>query len=231
MDPVAPPQKRRRRRALRALFAVAAFLLIVPVACIEVAYRIELARIPERPPSPAPLLPPLVVRSAGVQLFDTPDPEMTPIYPWTLPIALATIHLGRTPPLTPEALAASAVLRSGHHRPHLWWAIDSGVLATWISRHLSAREAICVALSEMTFAGGTYGIEAAARRIFDKSPQDLDAGEIAELLALSHQPAFADRPDKLRASRDGVLRRLHLHGVIDEPTMLAATKRDVRRFK
>jgi hypothetical protein len=233
VDPVAPPSRRRRRRLLRALVAVAAFLVVVPLAAIELAYQIEIARIPERPPAPAPSFPPLVVRSLAVQLFDTPDPEMTPIYPWSPPIAIARVKLGARPRLTPEGLAASEVLRGAEPRvrSHVWRTIDRVVLATWISRHLSAREAICVALSKMFFAPGTVGIAAAARRFFGKSPDDLDAGEIAELVASGAKPSMLlDWPD-LRQSRDGLLSKLRAHGVIDEPTMLAAMARDVRRIK
>ena len=157
---------------------------------------------------------------------------MTRIYPWMPLVAIARVQLGGKPRLTPEALAASALLRSGQHRPQLWWTIDGGVLATWISRHLSAREAICVALSEMPFGLETSGIESAARRFFGKSAADLDAGEIAELLALSNAPGFRLRhPDALRGARDGLLLRLQAHGVIDEPTRMAAIQRDVRRIK
>jgi len=42
---------------------------------------------------------------------------------------------------------------------------------------------------------------------------------------------YPDRPERLRAPRDALLRKLHDHGLIDEPTMQAAMERDVRRFK
>jgi membrane peptidoglycan carboxypeptidase len=83
----------------------------------------------------------------------------------------------------------------------------------------------------MYFGQGDFGIDAAARRYFGKTPQDLDAGEIAELLAVSPNAAIGNHPEKARASRDGLLHKLHEYGVIDEPTMLAAIERDVRRFK
>jgi hypothetical protein len=236
VDPVAPPSRRRRRRLLRALVLVAALLVVMPLVVIEVAYQIEIARIPERPPDPAPSsLPPLVVRAFAVQLFDTADPQMTPIYPWTPLFALARLrrHAGR---LTPEIVAARWTLaldasQVKDRRSNLWWAIDNWVLATWISRHLSAREAIAIALSETAFGQGTVGIGSAARHFLDKSAEDLDAGETALLLALSARPKLREQPDRLRESRDALLRKLHAHGVIDEPTMLAAMKHDIRRFK
>jgi len=198
---------------------------------LELGYQIEIARIRERPPDPVPSLPPLAVRSLGVQIFDTPDPQMRPIHPWTPVIAVARGYRGN---LTPEALAASVLLGESQRsirRSNVWWAIDNAVLATWISRHLTAREAISVALAGMNFGAPTPGIEAAARRFFEKSAQDLDAGEVAALLALSQQPSLADRAEDLRKARDGLLRRLRTAGVIDEPTMQAAMEGDVRRFK
>ena len=136
--------------------------------------------------------------------------------------------------MTAEAYAARAVLRTAQERvprPQIWWTIDNVVLATWISRHLSAPEALSVALSQMPFTPRIAGIDPAARQLFAKSPDDLDAEETAELLALSSQPLLVENPEELRKSRDALLRKLHVHGVIDEPTMLAAMQRDVRRFK
>jgi hypothetical protein len=219
---------------MRALAAVAAFLVVVPLAVIELAYQIEIARIPERPLSPTPSFPPLIVRSLAVQRFDTPDPEMTPtFYPWTPLVAMLRIPPGGKSRLTPGALAAFEVLRTQQvHRRHIWSNIDEAVLAIWISRHLSAREAISVALSKMPFGLETSGVESAARRFFGKSAVDLDAGEIAELLAVSTAPNFhLRRPDALRGARDSLLRNLQAHGVIDESTTTAAMKRDVRRIK
>jgi hypothetical protein len=233
VDPITPRSNRRRRRVLRALAGLAAFLVVVPLAAIELAYQIEIARIPERPPSPAPSFPPLLARSLAVQLFDTPDPEMTPTYPWTPLVAVVRMRLGAKPRLTPEALAARQVLRTGQvHRRQIWSTIDEAVLAIWISRHLSAPEAISVALSKMPFGLETSGVESAARRFFGKSAADLDAGEIAELLAVSTAPDFRLRHrEGLRGARDSLLSKLQAHGVIDEPTTMAAMQRDVRRIK
>jgi len=233
VDPVAPPQRRRRKRVVRALVIAALVVTIVPLAALELGYQIEIARIPERPPDPVPSLPPLVVRSLGVQLFDTPDPQMKPIYPWTPLIALARVYLGARPRLTPETLAATQVLRSGQRQArNLRRQIEESVMATWVSRHLPAREALSVALSQMYFAPDVTGIAAAARHFFDKSVEDLDAGEIAALIAWTANPStYRNRPDRLRDSRDALLRKLHDHGLIDEPTMQAAMERDVRRFK
>jgi len=231
VDPVAPPSRRRRKRVVRALVIAVLVVTIVPLIALELGYQIEIARIPERPPDPAPSLPRLVVRSLGVQLFDTPDPEMTPIYPWSPLIALARVYLGERPNMTPAPLAARVTLGKSIRRSHLWWAIDNEVLAIWISRHLTAGEAISVALSEMSFGGQTSGIVAAARRFLDKSVEDLDAGEVSELLALSYRRSLLARPDELRRSRDAILRKLRAAGVIDEPTLQAALQQDVRRFK
>ena len=204
----------------------------MPLVALELGYQIEIARIPERPPDPVPSLPPLVVRSLGVQLFDTPDPEMTPIYPWTPVIAIAKDHLGDRPRPTPEAFAARVVLRPAHPGSNLRRLIEESVMATWISRHLSAREAISVGLSQMYFAPDVTGIAAAARHFFDKSVEDIDAGEVAALIAWSAGPSmFRNHPDRLRASRDALLRKLHDQRVIDQPTLQAALQQDVRRFK
>jgi len=229
MDPVAPRSGRRRRRIARALIALVLILVVAPLACVELAYQIEIARIPERPESPAPSFAPLVVRAAAVHLFDTPDPQMTPIYPWTLLIAIGKARLaGALPRLTPEALAATQVLRTGNFAAGRS-TIDNTVLSIWISRHLSAREAICVALSKLPFGLQTSGIESAAR-LLGKSSADLDAGEVAQLLAM-YRPRPLNMGISVREMRDGLLRKMHAQGVIDEATMQAAMEQDVRRFK
>jgi hypothetical protein len=232
VNPVVLRSGRRRRRVLRALVVLVLLVVVVPPVCVELGYQIEIARIPERPPSPVPPLPRLLVQSLAVQLFDTAEPEMTTVYPWTPFVALARMKARARPRLTPEALAASETLRqSTAVRTKMQRMLDRAVLATWISRHLSANEALRVALWQMSFGRDLAGIDAAARRFFGKSAQDLDAGEIAELLAVSQYPAIVEHPERLRESRDDLLRKLHAYGVIDESTMAATMERDVRRFK
>jgi hypothetical protein len=220
-------------------FSFLAGLILVPLACLELAYRIELSRITERPPTPIEPLPPLIMRVAALGLLPTSEPETHPIYPWTAVAAVARLawRMGPagssgSPPLT-SAMNASflaaktLLLSSGKRRGHVQWVFANWALSTWISRHLTGEEALSTAVATMSFGPGTHGLRDGAQRLFGKRVEQLDAEEVARLMVLSRSPGWYRQPDKWRSARDYLLERMRRNGIIDDATLLEATARSL----
>jgi penicillin-binding protein 1C len=214
----------------RGWLLAATVVLLSPMACIEAAYRAELARVPERPPEPLPELPPMLIRAGGLDMIGTSAPETRGIYPWTLLLALARIASGREVDarLTPSSLAARALLlESGREvRGPLRWTAANLALTVWISRHLSAEEAMASALATMSFGPDTPGAEDAALRYMHRPLRQLDPADTAALIVLARDPSGMLRHrDRWRAARDSLLRRLAGDGVTSEQVLRRALAR------
>ncbi|MGE5049143.1 MAG: hypothetical protein ACM3PC_11270, partial [Deltaproteobacteria bacterium] len=149
-----------KRSPARWLLA-AVLVLLSPMACIEAAYRIELTRVPERPPEPLPELPSLLIQAAAVDMTGAASPQTRGIYPWTALSALARVASGGSVDarMTPSSLAAQRLLlESGREvRGHLRWTAANLALTVWISRHLTAEQAMATALSTMSFGRDAPG--------------------------------------------------------------------------
>jgi hypothetical protein len=220
---------RRSRRARRCLIALT-LVLLSPLALLEGAYRYELRAVPERPPAPVPQFPPLVLHAAALEWLGSPTAQGEPIYPWTVVRALAGLPWMNFRDFrrnSDELLASALLVWSGPRRGNLRRLFALWALTTWISRHLTAEQALsaCVATTPW-FGSGTHGLIEAADRFVGKPADQLDAEEIARLFTLTRSPSERrSHPDRWRAARDVLLRDLHQHGFIDEATLLAATAR------
>jgi penicillin-binding protein 1A len=87
----------------------------------------------------------------------------------------------------------------------------------WLSRHRTAAELTRYSLAHVWFGRGAYGLAAAARTYFDKTPVDLSLSELALLFGLSQYPSRLDpscAPERARAARNRVLGRLLAAAVI-----------------
>jgi hypothetical protein len=93
LRPVNLPLSRQRTSGGRRrwFFIFALGVILAPLACLELAYRIELTTIAERPPTPIAPLPPLVMQVAALELLRARTPETRAIYPWTAAMAVARI--------------------------------------------------------------------------------------------------------------------------------------------
>jgi penicillin-binding protein 1C len=85
-------------------------------------------------------------------------------------------------------------------------------------RHGKA-EILALYAAHAPFGGNVVGVEAAAWRYFGRGPEDLSWAEAATLAVLPNSPALvhpARRRDVLREKRDGLLRKLHAAGRMDD---------------
>ncbi len=67
--------------------------------------------------------------------------------------------------------------------------VQEVLLALWMERHFTKEEILTLYLNRVYFGGGNYGVDAAARRYFDKSPAELSVYEAALLAGLLKAPS------------------------------------------
>lgn len=67
--------------------------------------------------------------------------------------------------------------------------IQEAVLAIWLERRLTKQQILERYLNSVYLGGGAYGIAAAARRYFGKSPEDLNLAEAAMLVGAIQAPS------------------------------------------
>ena len=67
--------------------------------------------------------------------------------------------------------------------------VQEVLLALWMERHFTKDEILTLYLNRVYFGGGNYGVDAAARRYFDKTPADLTVYEAALLAGLLKAPS------------------------------------------
>jgi penicillin-binding protein 1A len=76
------------------------------------------------------------------------------------------------------------------------------ILAVWLETKFSKKEILALYLNRMYFGGGAYGIEAAAKRYFDKPASQLTVGEAALLAGMMKSPShYSPISDTARAER------------------------------
>lgn len=99
------------------------------------------------------------------------------------------------------------------------------LLALRLELAVSKGEILATYASHAPFGGNTVGVEAAAFRYFERAPDELSWAEAATLAVLPNNPSLV-RPgrnaDRLRARRDGLLRRLHDSGAMGETELIVA---------
>ncbi|WP_337355695.1 PBP1A family penicillin-binding protein [Prosthecomicrobium sp. N25] len=66
--------------------------------------------------------------------------------------------------------------------------VQEVMLAVWLEHQLGKDEILVRYLNTAYFGAGTYGVDAAARRYFEKAPKDLSLGEAAMLAGLVRAP-------------------------------------------
>ena len=106
--------------------------------------------------------------------------------------------------------------------------IQEAILALWLERHYSKDELLELYMNRVYFGAGAYGVEAAARRYFDKGAGELTLAEAAMLAGLVQAPSRLAPTRNPRAARDRaslVLAAMADQGYIDETRMANAMAR------
>lgn len=109
--------------------------------------------------------------------------------------------------------------------------LEELALALWLEVRLSKRDILELYLNRVYFGGGAYGIEAAARRYFDKSARELTIAEAALVAGLLKAPSKYSptaSPGLARTRGRAVLRKMREAGVI---TSEQESKADRERIK
>ena len=105
------------------------------------------------------------------------------------------------------------------------------VLAVKLEANLSKDQILELYLDTCPFGGNTYGIEAAARRYFQKPASDLNLYECAVLVRTLNAPSannWAKNPERAGAEAVALLKRAASAGVITEPQLGSALKSGVQ---
>lgn len=107
----------------------------------------------------------------------------------------------------------------------LWRKIQEANLAYQLEQKYSKNKILELYLNDIYFGHGSYGIFTAARKYFDKAPQQLTLGECAMLAGVIRSPSYYDpytRPQEVMARRRLVLLRMLKMNFITEDQLEAA---------
>ncbi|MGE0767035.1 MAG: PBP1A family penicillin-binding protein [Hyphomicrobiaceae bacterium] len=108
--------------------------------------------------------------------------------------------------------------------------LEEAVLALWLEVRLSKREILELYLNRVYFGGGSYGVEAAARRFFNKSARSVNVAEAAVIAGLLKAPSkfspFAN-PGYARARARVVIRAMLAARLISPVSSAAAVRQSV----
>jgi penicillin-binding protein 1A len=217
--PKPPRRRGFIRRALRFVFASLAFLVVLAVLLLISAFSYYSSHIPDplalRQKEKAPLTVRVLARDGsalaerGAAAPNVPV-DLLPRHlidavlaiedrrfysHWGVdPVGLvravvANYHAGRVvqggSTLT-QQLAKNIILNTERT---LSRKVEELVLALWLELKLSKPDILEIYLNRVYFGAGVYGVEAAARRFFEKSARELTLGEAAVLAGLLKAPS------------------------------------------
>ncbi len=109
--------------------------------------------------------------------------------------------------------------------------LDELVLALWLELRLAKRDILELYLNRVYFGGGAYGVEAAARRYFDKPARSVTVAEAAVIAGLLKAPSKYSpftNPGYARARARIVLQAMQEAGYLSPGAHAAAVRHSVR---
>ena len=112
--------------------------------------------------------------------------------------------------------------------------VKEALLAYRLEKILSKDEILELYLNLIYFGHGAYGVEVAAQTYFGKHARDLGLVECAALAAIPKAPAYYSpfrHPDRNRARRNYVLKRMMEEGYITYQQYLQATQEELKLVK
>jgi penicillin-binding protein 1A len=211
------PPKRRRVRAMHLLVAMAVYPIVAMALALGLAFSYYSKTIPDplalRQKDKAPVV--RILARDGSVLAERGAPPYVPIdlLPRHLIDAVLAIedrrffsHWGIDPGGLTRAivtnLRAGRVVQGGstltqqlakniilNSERTLARKVEELVLALWLETRLSKPDILELYLNRVYFGAGVYGVEAAARRFFEKSARELTLGESAVLAGLLKAPS------------------------------------------
>lgn len=215
------------RRVLRGLVVTALALVAVALGALELWYRSLLPReLPTASGTPQPVLVREMIWLHECRGHGTP--RLRPIYPFLFgPILFARDRA--------DACLATGVARlltpsSPKPERHLRRVVREAALATWVSRHWTAEQALDTYASEVWIGQGVHGLRDGAGAFFGKRLESLDVAELALLVAVIRSPSGLSplcHPERARAARDEVLRSLADAGWLDPQGLSEASAKDL----
>ena len=105
--------------------------------------------------------------------------------------------------------------------------IREALLAFWLEGRYSKQEIMAIYLNRVYLGGGTFGVDAASRRYFNKPGTELDLVESAMIAGLLKAPsryAPTASSERAMARAHQVLKNMADHGVLKERDILPALK-------
>ncbi|MEK8089465.1 penicillin-binding protein 1A [Thermithiobacillus plumbiphilus] len=113
--------------------------------------------------------------------------------------------------------------------------IKEALLALKIEQHLSKRQILALYLNQIYLGNGAYGVQAAARRYFNKDVSELNLAQTALLAGMPKAPSAFNpliNPKRALQRRDYVLRRMSALGFVTPAEAEAASQQplDAGRF-
>jgi penicillin-binding protein 1A len=112
--------------------------------------------------------------------------------------------------------------------------IQETLLALWLEHKFSKQQILEIYLNRVYLGAGTYGVDAAARRYFDKSARDVSLYEAAVIAGLLKAPSrFSPANDKERAAQraEQVLANMVDAGVITQAQAQTAAQQKTQLAK
>lgn len=226
------------RRVARWVLVSLLLALGVLLGGVEALYRYGLSRVGELPRPPAALQTNLATRALWADAEERPL-QLEPRWPWTLLTDFVRL-LWETSRHERHARPAGSQMawyvarqwmrapRPGQEQPRMReWHLRGLALSVWLSRHWSAEELLTAYAEGAAFGRNLTGLDAAARRYFDKAPGQLALHEAALLAGLPQSPKRYDpfcHPERALQRRDVVLSRLQRLGWISDAELEEARK-------
>ena len=215
------------RRGLGRVGRIACVVVLVVgvggVGCVELAYRTVLHGIPTTPEVPSTQVVAPLERTLWGYLDGTSTPEMRPIYPWRVALWIGRAIVGEPsvlPGFNIAGTVASMHLQSlGRSSRELTAHFRGFSLIIWVSRHLSASQAVSYWATRVRGPRGSSGLYEASRLLFGESPDRIRMSQLALLLAVSWNPDRNDpwcHPERISELRTRALDQLVRAGVLSE---------------
>lgn len=218
----------RWRRLLKWLVCLLGLMLVVVLATMEGFYRVTLARVPELPrPLEGRSMPALYERMRWASSERSATLRVEPVWPGTVLLVLVRVGvLGQEPTrvVLPEGLESArraaniwAAQLSEEGRGHLR-SVERMALTVWLTRHWSAEELLVFEVESRSLGRGISSLRAGARVLLGREWTELDAAGMALLLAVGDVSSRMRDPwcfpDRIRARRDALLKRIRDVGAL-----------------